>query len=240
MGETVYSGIVKSIHDDKQYDCHMKVIHKEFLMDILALQEHTINSLEDKTICLPSSVYDWERMLEAEGVVIGAFANGSMIGCISALFPGKGEDNLARYTDLLPSERELSCHLELCYVNPDYRGNSLQITMTSCLIDKLRTMDNWRYLLTTVHPYNYASLTDVLRHNLLITRLKRMYNGVWRYLLLQDYKKPILLDRDSLVAADSSNFDAQMDLLNQGYLGFGLQKDDRNKKSILFGKRQQE
>jgi hypothetical protein len=240
MGEIVYSGTVKNIHDGKQYDCHMKIIHKAYLSDILALQEHTINLLEDKTICLPSSVYDWERMLEDEGVVIGTFANGSLIGCISALFPGKGEDNLAKYTDLPPLEWELSCHLELCYVNPDFRGNSLQIKMTSCLINKLKEVDKWRYLLTTVYPFNYASLTDVLQHNLLIIRLEKMYSGVWRYLLIQDYKNSILPDRDNFVAVDSSNFDGQMELLNQGYIGFKLQKDDKNQKSILFGKRQQE
>jgi hypothetical protein len=31
-----------------------------------------------------------------------------------------------------------------------------------------------------------------------------------------------------------------MELLNQGYTGFKLQKDDKNQKSILLGKRQQE
>jgi hypothetical protein len=236
MGETLFSESVRNINDGELYNCNLEFIHIEYLSEVLELQKLSTEFMKDKTICLPSSEHDWKMMLGGEGVVVGAFVDRKLIGYVAALFPGNSEANLAKYTDLDPSLWEDTCNLELCYVHPDFQRNSLQITMTGPVIKKLKEYDNWKYILTTVHPFNYASMTDVFLHNIYIVKLRKMYNGLWRYVFMQDYNYSIIPDRENYISVESSDFERQIELLNDGYIGFKLHKDEQNKKFILFSK----
>ena len=83
-------------------------------------------------------------------------------------------------------------------------------------VDKTR----FRYICTTVAPFNIASLKDKFAHGLQIVSLKMKYGNMLRYILLKD------LSQVSTEASTSesryipmANTEEQQQLLENGWIG---------------------
>lgn len=235
-GDMNRSNMLKSKRDGNDYICSIKRIGLEYLNEVLDLQRTVTDSMINGAYCLPSSTKDWKRMLQDEGYVLGAFVENRLIAYRALLFPGKNADNLGRHLDFSEEKLDKVFHLELAHVHPDFQGNRLQITMTQLLIDNLKKGGRWKYLLSTVYPFNYPSIKDKFSARMLIVELAEMYSGVWRYLFLSDIMEPIEFDIDDLKTAKIDDFKTQIELLEKGYYGYDLEKEDKTIKGIKFVK----
>jgi hypothetical protein len=121
-------------------------------------------------------------------------------------------------------------------VHPDLRGNSLQYKLADMLTRRAIKKKNFRYLFTTVSPYNYASIKTVTSMGLNIAKLCKMYYQWDRYVVYKDLVNPLKLDKNNTIYVPGILFEKQQELLNNGYFGFSQFKDEEGIK-VMFAKR---
>ncbi|MBO1911243.1 hypothetical protein J4G37_41435, partial [Microvirga sp. 3-52] len=113
---------------------------------------------------------------------------------------------------------------EITNVDPTFRGNNLQVILGKIIlgeVDKTR----YRYICTTVAPFNIASLKDKFAHGLRIVSLKRKYGNMLRYILMKD----LSLESSGTSTLDSryvpmADTEEQQQLLKDGWIGFDIEK----------------
>jgi hypothetical protein len=113
---------------------------------------------------------------------------------------------------------------EITNVDPEFRGNNLQVILGEIIlgeVDKTR----FRYICTTVAPFNIASLKDKFAHGLQIVSLKRKYGNMLRYILMKDLSLESLetgtLEIQYIPMAAT---DEQQQLLKDGWIGSDIEK----------------
>lgn len=194
------------------------------LETIMALQEKVIASLTINSFLQPLSEEEFRFILEGHGTMIGAFHGSRLIAFRAMLEPEIDEQHLGKDAGLLESELPSVLYSEVTNVDPDYRGNSLQRILGELLmqnIDKSRH----RYVFATVAPFNIASLKDKFALGMHIVSLEKKYGNLMRYTLMKDLQADGETGTLSLTA-DMSDFMKQQSLLEDGWIGVGLEEDD--------------
>src|SRR5690606_9485680 len=74
---------------------------------------------------------------------------------------------------------------EISNVDPHFRGNNLQVLLGEILMQEV-DRQRFRYVCTTVAPFNIASLKDKFAHGMEIVALKVKYGDLLRYILMKD------------------------------------------------------
>ncbi len=202
---------------------------------ILQLQDFVLSSMKNRSFCVPLSQAEHFEIMCGHGESIGLFLQGKLYAICSILFPGQSEDNMARQLNFSNEELSGVAQLELSLVHPHLRGNNLQNKMANMLARSAKKK-NYRYLFTTVSPYNYPSIKTVTSIGMNIAKLCKMYYQWDRYVVYKNLVNPLQLDINDIVHVPSTWFKEQQELLNNGYLGFSQLKDEEGIK-IMFAKR---
>ncbi|WP_432666859.1 hypothetical protein R9X47_10940 [Wukongibacter baidiensis] len=235
MDKILKSIQVQNNKDSNYYTCNITQLNLGHLNNIVEFERFVIGNLIDKNFCLPSSKEDWMRMLGNEGIVLGSFVNKELIGVRSILFPYQEDDNLGRYISLSEADLNRLFHLELTSIHPDYVGNDLQKKMTKLALSMMNISETWKHVMLTIYPYNFSSLKNIFDFSIIVVKLKKIYNGTWRYILYQNLHTPILIDKENSIKVLSNDIEKQIELLDKGYYGFSLSRD-KGKQYILYGK----
>lgn len=220
-----------------QYE--MRFLNSSHLKEMLALQDFIKNELSDKRVFVPDDK-DFllkQVLMPNRGRAIGVFVNHSLIAFRTITFPGKNHHNLGRDLKLTPQNLMKVAHLESTVVHPFFRGNGLQAKMLMPTLDIIKA-SGYSYVLVTISPFNYPSLSTIIKANFLIRDLKSrggVYNGKIRCLLFKDLNKSGLQEYQDIVSIPNSMTYKQEKLLKEGYVGFGLEKA-ANAFNILYGK----
>ena len=201
----------------------------------MGLQELVFNRLTDKTHCLRLSREEYLAILGDHGLVLGMLHRGKLVAFYGALFPGMSEENLGRDLGLPEKALDRVCHLEISLVHPDYRGKKLQPALGQRVVAAVEDLDRHRYFCATVGPENYVALQNVFALGLCAVQLKQKYQGLWRFILLRDLQRPLHPQQEHPVTVQNSNYEKQIQLLNQGYCGF-QQVDISGKPAVLYAK----
>lgn len=201
----------------------VKVLDKNHLPNILALQEVVYDALPNKDVLEPLTDKEFLYILEGQGLLIGAFVEEQLIAFRALLVPGIDADHLG-YAIGLVNESDLKrvLYQEISNVHPDFRGFGLQKTLAKVIMQQIDTKD-FDYIAATVMPYNIASLKDKFSQGFHIVRLKYAYGGKLRYVFALDLHKKQQYEEDT-VTISMGDIEAQQRIQQEGYVGTAMKQ----------------
>lgn len=208
----------------KKIACRIEILGPEHLDEVLKLNKLIYELLANREILSTDTYEEMYQDLHKGAVVLGVFDDKhTLLAYRYSSFPGLETRNLAYDFDY-PVELDKVCQLEATIVHPDYRGNNLQNKLVNIMID-IAADRGYTDLTSTVSPYNYHSLYNIMKNGLKIRALKRKYDNLLRFVLHGkihdfDYGKQI----DS-INVSMEDLDKQTELLENGYIGFKLNED---------------
>lgn len=226
--------LIKNKHDEyREVKSRIEILSAHQLDEVLKLNRHVYELLPNKQILSLDTYEEMYEDLHKGGVILGVFNDeNSLVAYRYASFPGLEDRNLAYDFDI-PIELEKVCQLETTIVHPDYRGNNLQDRLVKIMVGIARDR-GYTDLTCTVSPYNYHSLNNIMKNGLKVRALKSKYQDLIRFVLHGkvddfDYGKKI-----DVVNSFMEDIEKQMELLENGYIGFELH-EDRTIDYVKFG-----
>ncbi len=194
----------------------------DHLADILTLQKKVIATLTTESFLQPLSVEEFLFILKGRGLMIGAYDHERLIAFRAMLEPDLDEEHLGKDAGLHESEWPLVLYSEITIVDPDFRGNNLQVLLGEIIIQEIDEQ-KFRYICTTVAPFNIASLKDKFTHGLKIVALKAKYGNLLRYILMKD----LLCQLEDNEASENheilmGNTEEQQRYLHEGWKGTAI------------------
>lgn len=106
-------------------------------------------------------------------------------------------------------------------VDPDYRGSGLQKLLGEKIMETI-DRNRFRYVLSTVAPFNIPSLKDKFFLGFSIVDLKEQYNGKLRYTFFKDFQKESVEFELVDFSVNMSDYGRQKELFQLGYFGTGI------------------
>ncbi len=228
----VYSGTLKT----SNIPFLVKVVPGEGSGELLALQESVRSALQEPGSLQPLSEEEFDHILAGNGLILGVYVEGRLVGARAVLFPAIDEHHLGYDVGIPRSEWSKVVYQEISLVSENVRGNGLQKLLGQLIMEELKSRrDEFDYVCCTVAPYNIPSLKDKFNQGLAIGSLKQKYGGNWRYIFIKNLKEEVeILPPFKEVAM--KEFKEQQDLLEAGWMGVSLTKDHREWK-LTFGKK---
>ncbi|GAB6181628.1 hypothetical protein JCM14036_29470 [Desulfotomaculum defluvii] len=230
----IEQGEIMNHRDLRFHSFVIRILDINDIPQVMALQDFVLGLLKNRSFCVPLSPEEHYQIMSGNGETLGLFIGEKLYAVCSILFPGHRVDNMARQLDFSEEELFRVAQLELSIVHPDLRGNNLQKKMAEKLAS--RAQKNYRYLFTTVSPYNYPSIKTVTSMGLNIAKLCNMYYQWDRYIVYKDIIKPLELEKSNVIHVPNTSFKEQQQLFDQGYVGFSQFKDEEGIK-IIFAKK---
>lgn len=234
MSEIIEEGLLKNNSDLKEYKYQIRFVDKTYLKEVLELEQFVLEKLIDKDLFAPAPAGSYEEILNNRGKLIGVFINDKLIGMSSIYFPNGDDDNIGKDVGLKNEEIYKVVYLCNAVVHPDFRGQGLINKLFTYLIDEVKRKGEWRYIIATASPKNYASAKNILSAGLKIIKMKVKFGGYIRFIFYNDLEKPISINRLSEIEVLNTDFEKQKELLKKGYVGFTQKKTQEGIK-IVFG-----
>lgn len=207
------------------------------LLAIQSLQENVIAALPDTSFLQPLSEEEFGFILNGNGSMLGAFHEEELIAFRAMLEPEIDEEHLGRDAGLSENELPSVLYSEISNVHPAYRGNGLQKMLGKMLMEQVDT-SRFRYVCTTVAPFNIASLKDKFSLGMHIISLKVKYGNLIRYTMMKELTDdPIEVNDLETILIDMSYLERQQALLKEGWIGVGMRQEAEEWKVIFKKKR---
>ncbi|WP_186671634.1 GNAT family N-acetyltransferase [Sporosarcina sp. BP05] len=192
------------------------------LDEILLLQRKVIGSLSTGSFLQPLMEEEYTYILNGKGLMIGAYYKEQLIAFRAMLEPELDEEHLGKDAGLHRDEWPLVLYSEISNVDPDFQGNGLQVLLGKVLMKEVN-QERFRYICTTVAPFNIASLKDKFAHGMQIVELKVKYGNLLRYILMKDLTRSF----EEQVASEShyvpmEDTEQQQRYLQEGWMGTGI------------------
>jgi ribosomal protein S18 acetylase RimI-like enzyme len=202
----------------------------EHLDAMCNVQRLIVEALDDPSLYYPNPRDIFALCLSQRGLVIGTFVAGTLVAFRSVFFPGERPDNLGLDIGLTAGDLDQVAHLERSVVDPAYRGNRLQMRMTTQAVQMAKDHPGYggrlRHLFSTVSPANIPSMKDKFSIGMQIVRTKKKYLGYWRHVFYRDIREPVTIDLASSVRVDVADIPRQALLVEtRGYVGYGVARE---------------
>jgi len=199
---------------------------------VMALQEAVYAALPNKDVLAIDSQQFVEDSLRNDGFVIGVHNHKDRLVAYRFIaLPKSQPDNMGLDIHLPKSDLHRVAHLETTLVHPDYRGNGLQSKTLQQAFPLLREK-KIKHLICTVSPFNFFSLSNIMKNGLKIKVLTRKYgklddhsDGLWRFILHRDLEARPLIERAKRIHVNLDAFKIQEILLANGFVGDSLSHD---------------
>lgn len=223
MTSLLKAGIIKknkNIALQKNTSYEMRFLDESNLRDIMKLQDLIILYMCDKEMFRTHPPEYFLEHFKIENSIIGIFTDDGLIAYNVLYFPGDRKDSFGIDIGLERDELDKVVHLATVAVHPAYRGNSLQKLMQGIHLDAAMRL-GYEHACCMVSPKNGASLQNIFSHGLNIKALKVKFDNRLRYILHRHLLSPRLDCHEEYIVR-SSDLEAQIGLLNMGYLGFRM------------------
>jgi len=196
------------------------------LDEILTLQRKVIESLSTGSFLQPLTVEEFSYILNDKGLMIGAYYHEQLIAFRAMLEPELDEEHLGKDAGLPKNEWPLVLYSEITNVDPDFQGNGLQVLLGELIMKEVNPQ-RFRYICTTVAPFNIASLKDKFAHGMQIVALKVKYGDLLRYILMKDLIDPLKgQDTSECCFVLMADTEQQQQYLADGWMGTGIEQVD--------------
>ncbi|MBB4824432.1 hypothetical protein HNO89_001654 [Sporosarcina luteola] len=195
------------------------------LAEILTLQQKVLSSLATKDSLQPLTEEEFTYILTGKGIMLGVYLHDELIAFRAMMEPEEmDEEHLGWDVGLAKEELSSVLYSEITNVDPDHRGNSLQRILGRILLSEI-DQEKYRYICTTVAPFNIASLKDKFDLGMHIVALKEKYGTKLRYVLMKDLGS-ILKYSAASVFIKMENIERQQEMLQKGWVGVGMELHD--------------
>lgn len=242
ISDILETGVLNKIEGNRKIPApyEMKFLNKSYIDEVISLENLVVSLLEREDLFIKDSKdFFMEKIFDGKGLLIGVLCEGKLVAYRSVSFPMNSARNFGKDHENIP-EDELSrvMHFEATVVHPDFRGNSLQEKMSRYALD-FGMAHGMLHVCTTISPYNYPSIKNIMKVGLTVRGIKRIdneeYEGKLRLLMAMDFRdKPKMLYDDS-ISIDHRDIEKQKELLRMGYTGYKVQKTDSGF-DMVYGK----
>lgn len=223
----------------EQYN--MRLIAERDLKEVVSLQEYVYSQLPNKQVLYVDSYDEMLMDMRSGAKILGVYnEEEELIAYRYVAFPGYSEKNLGNDIKLSQDELDQVVHLETTVVHPSYRGNSLQSLTLQHMVPIVKSL-GYRHLMCTVSPQNAYSLMNIMKNGLKIKALKKKYgtdqtgkDGLWRFILHKDLEPAGLTKPDSLFRIQIGDLEKQKKLINEGFIGYWLFKENMELSYVRF------
>ena len=196
----------------------------DHLDDILMLQQKVIDTLTTGAFLQPLTLEEFLSVLQGKGMMIGAYYKEHLIAFRAMLEPEIDEEgHLGMDAGIPANELPTVIYSEISNVDPDFRGNNVQVLLGEIIMREIDTQ-KFRYVCTTVAPFNIASLKDKFAHGMEIVALKVKYGDLLRYILMKDLTKNLQEESTESCEILMADIEQQQRYLKDGWRGTGIAK----------------
>ncbi|MCG1028474.1 GNAT family N-acetyltransferase [Virgibacillus halodenitrificans] len=203
--------------------------------EILLLQEVVRQTVTQSDSLQPLSEEEFENILSGNGFMIGIYVKENLIAFRAMLIPPVDDpEHLGSDAGLTDEAKRSMMYSEISVVHPEFRGNGLQTQMGKVVMEKI-DKSRFRYVATTVAPFNIPSLKDKIALGMKIIALKEKYNGKLRYVLFRDFKAKRDTPAMQSKTVGMPQTEVQQQLLQEGYRGISIQASDE-KVEVIYSK----
>ncbi|AZU60467.1 benzoate transporter [Neobacillus mesonae] len=200
------------------------------LPEILSIQKRVVASMEKQGVLQPLSEQEYQYILQGNGMMIGAFVEEELIAFRALLIPKLDDpEHLGFDIGLTRAELPSVIYQEISNVLPKYRGNGLQKKLAQLIMEEFgKERHEFRYVCTTVAPFNIPSLKDKFAQGMRIAALKEKYGGQLRYTFVKERQEAKRQVWKESILIDMGDIAAQQEKLNEGWRGIQMlrQNDD--------------
>ncbi|WP_419954496.1 GNAT family N-acetyltransferase [Neobacillus niacini] len=231
----LYEGVLRN----RNMPFKVRRLVAEDLIEILEVQKQVVQAMESPGILQPLTEDEYQYILEGKGLMIGAFAGNKLIAFRALLIPPIDEDHLGRDIGLPDHELPKVLYQEISNVLPNFRGNHLQKTLATVIMDELGSeVQPFRYICCTVAPFNIPSLKDKFAQGMQIAALKEKYGGNLRYIFVKNLKEAeeqTIPYRESITIT-MGDIETQQQLLAQGWRGIQMEKAEGTRWVVSYSR----
>lgn len=197
---------------------------KEQLPSILILQEKILTNLATESFLQPLTEEEFLYIMRGKGMMIGAYYKDQLIAFRAMLEPEIDADHLGIDAGIQDSRLEQVIYSEISNVDPDFRGNGLQSLLGQLLFQEVDERQ-FRYICTTVAPFNIASLKDKFALGMEIVALKEKYGNLLRYVFIKTISHEVQEKHDvERHYVDMGQTEEQQWYLREGWRGTGMER----------------
>ncbi|AFC28581.1 GNAT family N-acetyltransferase [Paenibacillus mucilaginosus] len=148
--------------------------------DIVTLMEDVVSRLPSQDLFAVDDAAYLYAHVEEHGEIYGAYLNGTLAAYTVLAFPGPGEGNLGRELGVPEQELAYVAVLDATIVHESVRGRGLQRYFHD-LRERRAVERGFRYLYSTVHPENRASIRNLEAKGFTLECTRPMYGGKPRH-----------------------------------------------------------
>lgn len=233
-----------SIFKKVDFDHKEKVeyIMREFsyneLDQLMELQKDVYSNIDNKKLYQMRRKEEFIEFLNNGGIFLGVFVNNQLVAARITDVPGLQRHNYGYELNFSKEKLLKSIHFKIMLVKSEYRGNGLQIR-TMRLVEKIFIHKGFQFGLCRISPDNYYSIKNALHFGLEIKAIKKFKadNGYVRCILSKNLDSLQHITYAEVKYADNNDINYQMELLNQGYVGFKAKNFNKiNNFTIVYGK----
>ncbi len=221
--------------DKSEFTYEIRFLEQQDLQNILELQNLIVSHLINPEIFQTNDEKFIINIFHTQEEIIGIFIQQELIAYLMVDIPSKEEDNLGIDIAVPHNELDKVAHLDNVVVHPIFRGFSFQLKLQSHAINIIKNK-GYYHICSTVSPYNYPSLYNLLQSGLFIKALKPKYGGKIRYVCHQNMKKISEIQTNSVIPVMNTDFDQQKALLQQDYCGYRIEKQQNEIFIVNYGR----
>ena len=185
------------------------------------LQSKVIDHLPRSEFLEPTSKEQFIDIFQKEGIMLGVFVQDRLVAFRIFSSPDSLEEKIALEVGILKEELPITLFSVVTNVDPDYRGSGLQKLLGEKIMETI-DRNRFRYVLSTVAPFNIPSLKDKFFLGFSIVDLKEQYNGKLRYTFFKDFQKESVEFELVDFSVNMSDYGRQKELFQLGYFGTGI------------------
>ncbi len=140
----------------------------------ISVRDEVVSDLSDPSLFIPPGDDYLASLLAGEGISVGAFQNGRLLGFLSIWRPSR-EASFGPLLSLSEGDLNFVWHLEHSLVLEDYRGKGI----FSIMYRHARELagPRMRFCLKTIAPHNSSSLAAALANGFEVVSRIKAYGG---------------------------------------------------------------
>jgi hypothetical protein len=177
----------------------------------------------------------FEKHIELQGRIVGCFAQERLVAYGVLGLQSPMLSFVAQLMKVNADKQERMCLLDGASCEFDWRGRHLHEDAIALRLTMAKALGR-SFIAVTVAPTNLASLRGLLRLGFAVQQYAEVYGGLPRLLLSLDFDSPPAHWQAQQMVA-STDLQGHRDALDNGWVGYGCQGDDRNIWSIIYGSR---
>lgn len=195
---------------------------KRDLPAIQKLQTKVIEHLSEKDFLQPLTDEEFITILDGNGLLVGVRAEGELIAFRALLDPGEDPEHLGEDAGIPKEQWSSVLYSEITNVDPEFQGNGLQRQLGKIVMDEVDT-DQYKYICTTVAPFNIASIKDKLELGMHIAALSVKYGTLTRYIMMKNLVTGVSVTDEDSIEVGMAETSEQQKLLKAGWIGTSIQ-----------------